>query len=238
MAPPAARPGKCLTIFFFFFFFEETKLQPRASGSPAFGGSPGVGARCVGFSGQGCREGGLQPPWERFWAPEPTPTLRGPQGPRVALYFVVFCGRFGSSGGAVGTFSESSQVCPREAEREGGSPGRSMAIRAVPTALHLAQNQDLGLVAAGGGSSACSQPRPWPGTEVPPRGPEGGFLGEGMDQRLRWLVLCAWLLAPRCREWPTGGARTCPAHLGPTPEHSGGPRSLQRNDGRRQTSSA
>lgn len=122
----------------------------------------------------------------------------------------------------------------RQRERE-GRPGRSMAVGAVPTALHVAQNQDLRLVAAGGVPSACSRPRP--GTEAPPRGPEGRFLGEGMDQGLRWLVLCAWLLAPRCGEWPTGGAHTCPAHLCPKPEHWGGPGSLQRNDGRRQTSS-
>lgn len=104
---------------------------------------------------------------------------RDPESLFILLYFVAISETVGVRWGLFQNLLRS--VPGKQRERE-GRPGRSMAIRAVPTALCIAQNQDLGLVAAGGGPSAWSQPRPWPGTEAPPRGPEGRFLGKGMDQ--------------------------------------------------------
>lgn len=107
MAPPAARPGKCLTIFFsFFFFFEETKLQPRASGRPAFGGSPGWEPRCVGFSGQG-GGGGLPAPVLPLGAllgSSANPNTEGPTGTQSRSLFCCILWPFRKQWGCGGDF--------------------------------------------------------------------------------------------------------------------------------------
>ena len=210
---------------FFFFFFRGNKTAAQGLWPPAFGGSPGVGAQVRQVLWAGLGGGGLPAPvlpLGVLLGSNTNPDTKGPTGTQSGSIFLYFVAISGTVGVWWGLFQNLLRSVPgRQRERE-GRPGRSMAVGAVPTALHVAQNQDLGLVAAGGGPSAWSRPRPRPGTEAPPRGTEGRFLGEGMDQGLRWLVLCAWLLAPRCREWPTGGAHTCPAHLGPKPEHWGG----------------
>lgn len=145
---PRCPPWEVPNHFFFFLFF-FLKKQNCSPGPLAVlplvgarGGSPGALGSLVRVGVGGFQH--LCSPWEHSWAPVPIPTPRGPQGPRVALYFVVFCGHFGNSGGAVGTFSESSQVCPREAEREGGSPWQ---VHGHQGGAHCPVH--------------CPEPRPW-----------------------------------------------------------------------------
>ena len=216
MAPPAARPGKCLTIFFSFFFLRKQNCSPGPLAVLPLVGARGWEPRCVGFSGQGggggapstCAPPGSPPGLQR--QSQHRGAHRDPESLFILLYFVAISETVGMRWGL---FQNLLRSVPGKQKESEGRPGRSMAIRAVPTALRVAQNQDLGLVAAGGGPSAWSQPRPWPGTEAPPRGPEARFLGKAWAKGCGgWFCVLGFLhqgaesgplvgLAPAQRTW-------------------------------------
>ena len=104
---PRCPPWEVPNHFFFFFFFEETKLQPRASGSPAFGGSPRVGAqvRRVLWSGWGW--GGLPAPVLPLGAllgSSANPNTEGPTGTQSRSLFCCILWPFRKQWGCGGDF--------------------------------------------------------------------------------------------------------------------------------------
>lgn len=104
MAPPAARPGKCLTIFFFFFFLRKQNLQPRASGSPALGGSPGVGAQVRRVLWSGLQGGGLTAPLGALLGSRANPNTEGPTGTQSRSLFCCILWLFWKQWGCGGDF--------------------------------------------------------------------------------------------------------------------------------------